>query len=170
MSIQEAVARASDYLTAHPDEARYRDSAATARLIGGLRFQVNGAAGERLETDMPAGIGGSAAAPSPGWYFRAAAASCVASLVSIRAATSGIEIRRLAVTVDSESDDRGILGLDPAIPAGPLSTRIEVDIEAAPADPAAIDALIEWAVDHCPVSDAIGRAVPLEVRRTGSPR
>ena len=81
MSIKESVAAASAYLTEHPDEARYRDSAARARLVDGLRTEVSGPGGERLETDMPAGIGGSAAVPSPGWYFRAAVASCVATLI-----------------------------------------------------------------------------------------
>jgi uncharacterized OsmC-like protein len=133
--------------------------------VDGLRTDVRGPGGEQLGTDMPAGIGGSASLPSPGWYFRAAAASCVATLIAIRAASTGVELRHLEVAVDSESDDRGILGLDPAIKAGPISTRIEVDIDAGSLDRASIDALIAWAVEHCPVTDAIARAVPLEVRR-----
>ena len=87
MSIADAVASASAYLTDHPDEARYRDSAATARISLGLVATVTGPGGETLTTDMPAGIGGTATAPSPGWFLRAAAASCVASLIAIRAAT-----------------------------------------------------------------------------------
>src|SRR5690349_8010747 len=118
MSIGDAVARAGAYLTDHPDEARYRDSAATARLSDGLVVTVTGPAGEALTTDMPVGTGGTASVPSPGWYLRAAAASCVASL--IRAASTGTNIGAIEVTVDSESDDRGILGLDDSIPAGAL--------------------------------------------------
>ena len=113
MSIADAVSRATDYLTEHPDEARYRDSTARARLTDGLVVEVTGPAGERASTDMPAGIGGTATNPSPGWLFRAAAASCVASLVAIRAATLGFPLRSVDVEVDSESDDRGILGLSP---------------------------------------------------------
>jgi uncharacterized OsmC-like protein len=121
---------------------------------------------ERLTTDMPAGIGGSAAAPSPGWFLRAATASCVASLVAIRAAATGVTVTSVGVEVDSESDDRGILGLDPSIPAGALSTRIVVSIDAPGVDRQTVDALAAWAVEHCPVSDTIARAVPitLEVR------
>ena len=165
MSIRDAVERASAYLTEHPDEARYRDSAATARLVAGLRTEVTGPGDERLETDMPSGIGGTAAVPSPGFYFRAAVASCVATLIAVRSASLGIELGRLVVTVDSESDDRGILGLDASIPAGPLSTRIAVDIDAGDADGAAVDELIAWSVAHCPVSEALGRAVPVEIVR-----
>jgi hypothetical protein len=66
MSIAHAVSSASAYLTEHPDEARYRDSHARARLVSGLRVEVTGPNGEQLATDMPAGIGGTASAPSPG--------------------------------------------------------------------------------------------------------
>jgi uncharacterized OsmC-like protein len=166
MSIAEAVSRASAYLTEHPDEARYRDSYARAHLGGGLQVHVTGPSGETLTTDMPTAIGGTASAPSPGWFLRAATASCVASLIAIRAAAAGVEIRSVDVEVDSESDDRGILGLDPAIPAGALSTRVVVSIDASGLDRDATEALAAWALEHCPVSDTIARAVPisLEVR------
>ena len=163
MSIADSVARASAYLTEHPDEARYRDSAATARLTAGLAVEVTGPAGEALRTDMPAGIGGAGSAPSPGWVMRAAVASCVASLIAIRAAATGAPVGPIEVEVDSESDDRGILGLDAAIPAGALSARIVVAIDAPDLDPSARRALVDWAVAHCPVSDSLARAVPLEI-------
>ena len=163
MSIADAVSSASAYLTEHPDEARYRDSHARARLESGLRVEVTGPNGEEVATDMPAGIGGTASAPSPGWFMRAAAASCVASLVAIRAAAIGVSFRSVDVTVDSESDDRGILGLDPSIPAGPLSTKVVVAIDATGLDRRAAEALAAWAVEHCPVTDAIARAVPIEL-------
>jgi organic hydroperoxide reductase OsmC/OhrA len=67
------------------------------------------------------------------------------------------------VTVDSESDDRGILGLDASIPAGPLSTGVVVSIDAGGLDRDGLEALAAWAVEHCPVSDAISRAVPLSL-------
>jgi uncharacterized OsmC-like protein len=163
MSIADAVANAGRYLTEHPDEARYRDSPAVARLVEGLRVEVRGADGANLQTDMPTGIGGTATAPSPGWVLRAATASCVASLIAIRAAVLGFALSSVMVSVDSESDDRGILGLVDSIPAGPLSARIEVAISAPGRTSEEVDALVRWAVDHCPVSDAIKRPVPVEV-------
>ena len=163
MSIADAVARATEYLTAHPDEARYRDSAATARITAGLVARVEGPGGETVMTDMPAGIGGTASAPSPGWLMRAAAASCVASLIAIRAASIGIEHGPIEVTVDSESDDRGILGLDDAIAAGALTMKIAVAVDGVAGS--SLDDLLDWAVRHCPVTDTIGRPVPIEVER-----
>ena len=163
--IGDAVARAGAYLTEHPDEARYRDSAATARLGAGLRVEVAGPAGEQLATDMPRGIGGEASVPSPGWFFRAAAASCVASLIGIRAATLGVELGPgdVEVVVDSESDDRGILGLDDRIAAGALSMKVVVRISGTKLGTDARTALARWALDHCPVTDTASRAVPIEL-------
>ena len=159
------MARASAYLSEHPDEARYRDSAATARLGPGLRAEVTGPTGEQLATDMPRGIGGEASAPSPGWFLRAAAASCVASLVGIRAATLGVELRSgdVEVVVDSESDDRGILGLEEGISAGALSMKVVVRISGTKLGSDARTALARWALDHCPVTDTAARAVPIEL-------
>jgi uncharacterized OsmC-like protein len=163
VGIAEAVASASAYLGAHPDEARYRDSFAHARLDAGLAVTVTGPGGESLRTDMPTGIGGTASAPSPGWILRAAAASCVASLIAIRAAETGIDLTSIDVDVDSESDDRGILGLDPTIPAGPLSMKVVVAIVTRTASRNDVAALASWAIEHCPVTDAIARTVPLEL-------
>jgi uncharacterized OsmC-like protein len=162
-SIRDAVSAASTYLTEHPDEARYRDAHARARLGDDLSVEVDGPGGEQLQTDMPKGIGGLATAPSPGWYFRAATASCVASLIGIRAATLGIELGPVEVVVDSESDDRGILGLEAGVPAGALSLKVVVSVRAKRASQPTLDALIGWAVDHCPVSDTVRRAIPIEV-------
>jgi uncharacterized OsmC-like protein len=161
-----AVKRASAYLSDHPSEALYRDSHARARLGSGLRVEVDGPGGERLTTDMPKGIGGGAAMPSPGWYFRAAAAACVASLIGIRAAMTGVDLPAdsIEVTVDSESDDRGILGVDDRIPAGALSIRVVVAVHGGAPGRDAVEALAGWAVDHCPVTDTAQRAVPIEVR------
>jgi uncharacterized OsmC-like protein len=163
MSIQEAVARASAYLTEHPDEARYRDSPAIARITSGLSARVTGPGGESMTTDMPAGIGGGGAAPSPGWLMRAATASCVASLIAIRAAALGMTVGPIEVAVDSESDDRGILGLDDAIDAGALSMKVVVSFGATDAAQAGVRELVDWAVGHCPVTDTIARSVPIEV-------
>ena len=162
MGIAESVANASAYVAAHPDEARYRDGAATATLESGLRVSVSGPGGESVVTDMPAGIGGGNSAPSPGWYLRAATAACVVSLVGIRAAATGIVCDGVEVIVDSESDDRGILGLAEDMPAGPLSVRIAISIRSS-AGSSDVLSLAEWAVAHCPVSDAIARAVPVEI-------
>jgi len=157
---------AVEYLTEHPADARYTDSPATAVITdaGGLKAVVSGPDGAALTTDMPTSIGGANSAPSPGWFLRAGEASCVATLIAMRAAHEGVEYERLEVTVDSESDDRGILGMDDSVPAGPLRTSVRVRVGSVSVDDEdddVWDAIIAWAVEHCPVTDAVRRAVPL---------
>lgn len=156
--IRESIEGAVEYLSAQPDAARYTDTPARAVLGEALRVEVSGPNGERLRTDMPRAVGGRAEEPSPGWYYRAALASCVASTVAMQAARDGITLSRLEVVVDSESDDRGILGMEETVPAGPLSTRIGIQVgTGAPAKE--IDEMIKRGTARCPVYDATKRAV-----------
>ncbi len=166
--IRDKLNAASDYLAANPAEARYTDSPATARLDDGdgLRVEVSGPDGAQMTTDMPASVGGSNTSPSPGWYLRAAEASCVATLIAMRAAHEGVAFKGLEVTVDSESDDRGILGIVEDIPAGPLRARVRVrvsEVRVDDEDDSVWASIVDWAVEHCPVTDAVRRAVPLAV-------
>ena len=156
---------AIEYLDAHPDEARYTDSYATARLDdpAGLQVSVDGPDGAHLTTDMPTSVGGTNTTVSPGWYLRAAEASCVATLIAMRAAQLGVVINNVEVTVDSESDDRGILGADDSVPAGPLTTRVAVRLRSESADRQQLTAIVDWAVEHCPVTDAVARAIPMNI-------
>lgn len=160
-AIRTAIEGATAYLTEHPDEARYTDSLATARVEEGLRVRVVGPNAESLTTDMPGAVGGGGAAPSPGWFLRAAVAACVTSLAAMRAAQLGIEGFSCEVEVDSESDDRGILGLDASVPGGPLSMRIGFRMTGATSG--RLGEVADWAVEHCPVSDAVRRAVPVSI-------
>ena len=164
--IRTAIEGASAYLTEHPDEARYTDSLATARVSSGLAVRVEGPNGEVLETDMPAAVGGAGSTASPGWYLRASVAACVASLATMRAAQIGLEGFGCEVDVDSESDDRGILGLDASVPGGPLSMRIRLRLRASGVGLERLEELAVWAVEHCPVSDAVRRAVPVHIEVT----
>ena len=162
-AIRTAIEAASTYLAAHPDEARYTDSVARASVEDGLRVRVEGPSGEVLVTDMPPAVGGGGAAPSPGWFLRASVAACVTSLAMMRAAQLGWTGVRCEVDVDSQSDDRGILGLDASVPGGPLSMRIQLRLAADGRGLEQLEELAVWAVDHCPVSDAVRRGVPVHV-------
>jgi uncharacterized OsmC-like protein len=108
---------------------------------------------------MPKAIGGQASAPSPGWLLRAALANCDVTLIAMRAAQLGVTLTTLEVTVDSESDDRGLLGMDDSISAGPLTMRTRVRIGAGGVTPDQLREIVEWAEAHSPVGDALRRAV-----------
>lgn len=160
-AIRSAIRAASEYLTENPEKAISTDSVATAALVGGLVVRVTGPKGATITTDMVPSVGGTATAPSPGWLLRAAEASCVVTLIAMRAAVLGLTLDRLEVTVESVSDDRGLLGLDDDVPAGPLSGRVAVRLTAAGADPNLLEEIAHWGVKHCPVCDALERPIPV---------
>lgn len=162
-SIRESIENAVQYLSEHPEEARYTDSYARASLGESLRVVVEGPSGESMVTDMPAGVGGRGEGPSPGWLFRAAVASCVASTIGIEAAREGVVLTELEVEVDSESDDRGMLGMSPDAPVGPISTRIRVRGQAEEVEPDRLRDILERGAARCPVCDATKRAVDVSV-------
>jgi uncharacterized OsmC-like protein len=85
------------------------------------------------------------------------------TLIAMRAAVVGIELDDVKVTIDSESNDYGILGIDESVPAGPLSVRTRVSVRAKDADQQAVREVVDWATAHCPVCDAVKRAVPVTV-------
>jgi uncharacterized OsmC-like protein len=145
------------HLSEHPEEARYTDSVAIAVVEEGLRVRVEGPNGASVVTDMPAGVGGGDTAPSPGWLFRAALASCAATLLAMEAAREDVRLGRVGVTVESESDDRGILGVEADVPGGPLSVRLRIDAGSVPNE------VVERAISRCPVTEALGRVIPLNV-------
>ena len=161
--IRQSIEAVTQYFGEHPEKAQSTDRAATAVIEEGLRCQVSGPRGETLVSDMPKGIGGAASAPTPGWHLRAALAACDATVIAMRAAQLGIGLSRLQVTVDSVSDDRGILGLGDSVPAGPLSVRIRVLIAAPDTPDDTLREIVAWAERHSPVGDALRRAVPSHV-------
>jgi len=161
-SIRDSILSAREHVRANQEQAIGRDAVATARLENGLRCTVTGQQGQALESDMVKGIGGSATAPTPGWLMRAAHASCDATVIAMRAAEESVELTTLEVAVGSESDDRGLLGIGDAL-AGPLSTSIKVRIGAEDESPERLRKIVDWALEHSPVHDAMHRPVPVSL-------
>ena len=110
----------SRIIAANPEKARAKFGAATATPVDGLKFRVTGPAGEQIETDMPAALGGGGSSPNPGWLFRAALAACCSTVIVQHAARQGIDLTELEVTVEGDGDSRGILGLDDDNIGGPF--------------------------------------------------
>jgi uncharacterized OsmC-like protein len=111
---------------------------------------------------MPTGIGGGATAPTPGWMMRAALANCKAVMIALRAAQLGVELTALEVRVGSTSDDRGMLGMDDSVPAGPLRMKISIRIGAEGASAEMLREIVEWAAKHSPVGEPLTRVMPTE--------
>ena len=81
----------------------------------------------------------------------------------MQCADEGVEVAALDAEVTSESDNRGLLG-DPTVPAGPLTITLTVRLEADSRSRAELEALVGRALRRSPVSDAVRREVPIEVR------
>jgi uncharacterized OsmC-like protein len=150
-TIAAALEALASVIRADADKARAKAVPATARLLDGLRCEVTGPRGESMRTDMPSALGGTASAPNPGWLLRGALASCLTTVAAMRAARLGIELRTLEVTVESESDHRGLLGMDERVAAGFTALRMRVRIGADGVAPATLRELVKWGDAHAPV-------------------
>jgi uncharacterized OsmC-like protein len=157
-SIRQAVEKVSAHLARNPEAGVGPDTTAVAVLEHGLSCRVHGPIGA-VVTDMAESVGGGATAPTPGWLMRAALASCDATTVAMEAAREGIELTELRVTVDSESDSRGVLGIDDRIPPGPLEVRVRVEVAASNATADRLRALVERAEARSAVGDALARPI-----------
>ncbi|OUS04817.1 hypothetical protein A9Q96_14000 [Rhodobacterales bacterium 52_120_T64] len=161
--IQNSVNDVITYLNENPKDALSNDPPVTAVMENGLRCRATGTGGESIVTDMPEAIGGGGSAPSPGWLSRAALATCDATRIALHAAHVGVTLDTLTVTIDSVSDDRGLLGLDDSVPAGPLSVQTQITIGAAGVDENVLREIVDFSVAHSPVSDGCRRATPTNI-------
>jgi len=162
-----ALERAVAVLTRRPDKGLSEDAKATVAWQGGTRTAAFHDNGLRVDTDMPAELGGSGSVVSPGWLFRAGIAACAATVIAMVAASEGVELDTLTVEIDSSSDTRGVLGMkDPAgepIYPGPEQLRIAVRIRAEGVDAARLRGIVEEGLRRSPIQHAIKRLTPLSV-------
>jgi uncharacterized OsmC-like protein len=164
--IKESILNVRSALAAKPDAGPAPDRPAVAVIEDGLRARVDGGDGWTVVTDMPAAVGGAAAAPSPAWLVRASLASCAATAIAMRAAELEITLTRLEVTAESETDMRGLLAAADGVDPGPAIARLRVELAADGADEQQLEELVRWADSHSPVCDALRRAVPLQLEIT----
>jgi uncharacterized OsmC-like protein len=158
--IRNAMEKASGYLRENPEAAAATDAAATAVLEEGLRFRVEGPKGPVM-SDMAESVGGGASAPTPAWLLRAALASCDASLVAMEAARDGVELTDLTVAVESDSDFRGILGVDDSLKPGPVAVRVRIEVAANGATEDQLREIVRRAEARSPVRDALEREMAM---------
>ena len=150
-NVRAAIEQISAAISADASKAQAKRVPATARLTEGLQCEVTGPSGQRMVTDMPPALGGDGSAPHPGWVLRCAWASCTATVIAMRAARLGVALETLEVTVDGDSDMRGILGLDENIGAGQQAVRTTVKIRGG-ADPRTLREIAAWGEAHSPVA------------------
>jgi uncharacterized OsmC-like protein len=153
-AVREAVEKTTKLFQSEPRKAQVSTPPVTAYLTTGVTFRIKGTRGE-VQTDMPPAMGGQALAETPGWHMRAALASCIGTMIATRAAQLGISLRLLEVTVLSEVDYRGVLGMDDSIAPTMSDLRPQIKIAADGVSPAALADLVRWGEEHSPVARTI---------------
>ena len=164
-SIREAIEKTTRALAEHPEKARVKNAPATAVVEDGLRCRVMGPSGELVHTDMSPAMGGGGTAPNPGWLMRAALASCNATGIATQAAKAGINLTRLEVSVTSETDGRGVLGLDEDISPAmePLEMQVKISAPGTPSED--LRRLVERVCSRSPVgcTELSGATVNIQI-------
>jgi uncharacterized OsmC-like protein len=112
--------------------------------------------------DLPAALGGCNQAPSPTALLLSALAGCAVLFVRDTLAPQlGVRIDGIEATARCETDSRGLLGLDGAIP-DLQSVSLDVHIES-PDPEEAIRHLMEVWKQRCPIFLALTRPTPAEI-------
>ena len=78
--------------------------------------------------DMGTVLGGAGAAPTAGYFFRAAIAGCAAIGIKMTAAREGMDIEDIKVDIEMDFDDSALLGMG-TNPAAPLETRLAITLK-----------------------------------------
>ena len=161
-NIHNSIEGTISYLKANPEKAFKKVTAATAVLEKGLKVRTVGPENEVIISDMPPTVGGEGSAPTPGWFMQTALATCNATGIAMKAAREGIELNTLEVSIDTESDTRGIFGIQESIKVGPLNMRTRVRIGAEGVSEEKLHEIVKWNEKHSWCGNAICRSVPLE--------
>ncbi len=131
-------------------------------LVGDLRCETTEGA-SLIESDLPTALGGDDSAPTPSALIRAALGACLAMGYRLRAAELGIELTTVRVTVESESELRGMLDAAADVPPGLTALRYHVEIDS-PAAQRDVVRVIELGDRLSPVLDMLTR--PLDIERS----
>ncbi len=114
----------------------------------------------KFQVDIGKGEGGNDAGPGPGILERGALGSCLAIGYSQQAALMGVPLDSIEVTVASDVDARGMLGIDDR-PPGFKELRYEVRIES-PAPGDELMKVVEETERLSPVLDDFRRPLPVK--------
>ena len=160
--VRESLERLHRVFLERPAAGRKSNPPATATWQNGLRCEVTGTHGETVATDMPTAMGGDGVGPNPGWLLRASMASCTATTIALRAARLGIALRSLKVTVHSESDARGLTGID-GVSTALSGMRMSIEIGAVDVPGQQLRDLAEVGELQSPVNCTLRAQPPLVV-------
>jgi uncharacterized OsmC-like protein len=135
--------------------------AAEVRWTGAFRSEARVRGFDPIQSDEPASLGGSDAAPNPVEQLLAALGNCLAVGYAANASVAGIGIRGLRISLDGDIDLHAFLGLTPGH-AGFSAIRVAVDLDT-DADDSAVAELHRQVASSSPVGHTLQAAVPVEI-------
>ena len=161
--ISAALHRLSGTLARRADFGRHTGSSVTT-LVEGLRCETE-ASGWTIASDLRPAMGGEGSAPTPTVLLSSALGACLAIGYQLRAAERGVDLSSVRVTVETDSELRGMMRCDPEVPPGFTEVRYHVELESR-APTSDVARIVDLADRLSPVLDALTRAN--RVRRTVS--
>ena len=103
------------------------------------------------EASAHAGVGGLGMAACSGDLLLGALAACAQVTCQMVASASGIPLEKVSVNVEGDLDLRGTLGMNPRVPVGFRSIRVNFDLDAPDATPHQREALQRATQQYCVV-------------------
>jgi uncharacterized OsmC-like protein len=167
--VRESLERLHRVFLERPAAAKKSNPPASATWQNGVRCEVTGPHGESVITDLPTAMGGDATGPNPGWLLRASMASCTATTIAMRAARLGIALRSLKVTVHSETDARGMVGID-GVSTALSGLRMSIEIGAENVLDQQLRDLAEISEAQSAVNCTLRERPPLAIQVSVAPR
>ncbi len=152
--IKQAVERAVKTVTLRPERGQrvYRN---TATVDDGLFCQVE-EAGQCITMDMPKALGGDASAPNPSMVLRSAMSACVAIGIKQWAARRDVPIDRVEVTVATDVDARGQLGVVDDLTPGFEGIRLNIAVtSSSPSN--VVEDIVQETLKYSPLMDVFIR-------------
>ena len=166
-NLRERQAPLKERFTTDPDTAK---ATMTVRSVtepspNPTRVRIHSEAGNGVSWDVGAHAlaAGDGDLPCSGDIFLASLAACQEITIRMVAAAMGIELKRLAVTVEGDMDFRGTMGVDAGTPVGYQAIRVNVQVDAdAPED--RLQRLMQRAEKYCVVSATLKNPPAVEMR------
>lgn len=173
-----ALAAIADVVAAHPDAGRFRlrahgewvDGSHSRSTIGdyfGAREERTHERTWAFDADHPALLAGRDNGPTPTEFVLHALASCLTAGLAAVAATRGVTLTEVRVTVEGDLDVRGTLGVDRSVRSGLEGVRIRLDVRG-DAGAAALEDLVHEARRRSAVADVLTNEVPVTLQVTAS--
>lgn len=135
---------------------------ATVEWKGGFRSEARVREFAPVQSDEPAGLGGTDTAANPVEQLLSAFGNCLAVGYAANASAAGVEISNLRIELEGDLDLHTFLGLADEGHAGFKGINATVHLELN-AEPDQIGVLHRKVIGTSPVGHTLSRAIPVEV-------